>query len=177
MLTLSLAAIPYKSLSLLRGCGACNNCYKINILWLSGKVKKFCYIFAFFLIGQFSKNMNLYEKKNEQTCSEKDLEYLHKALMSDNYESNDHYCSFSSGTRAASKRYGNAPSVTALWITCVICPKDGRDVTSGWRNRPGSIKARAVEPASVGMGDTSYFIFNPIPIFSSPLSSIPIPVN
>ncbi len=32
--------------------------------------------------------------------------------------------------------------------TCVICPTDGRDVTGGWRNRPGSIKARAVEPAS-----------------------------
>ncbi len=32
--------------------------------------------------------------------------------------------------------------------TCVICPTDGRDVTGGWRNRPGSIKAHAVEPAS-----------------------------
>ncbi len=32
--------------------------------------------------------------------------------------------------------------------TCVICPMDGRDITGGWRNRPGSIKARAVEPAS-----------------------------
>ncbi len=34
---------------------------------------------------------------------------------------------------------------------------------------------------AVGMGDTSYFIFDPIPIFSSPVSSIsipiPIPVN
>ncbi len=31
----------------------------------------------------------------------------------------------------------------------------------------------------LGMGDTSYFIFDPIPIFSSPVSSIsiPIPVN
>ncbi len=32
--------------------------------------------------------------------------------------------------------------------TCVICPTDGRDVTGRCRNRPGSIKARAVEPAS-----------------------------
>ncbi len=32
--------------------------------------------------------------------------------------------------------------------TCVICPTDGRDVTGRWRNRPGSINARAVEPAS-----------------------------
>ncbi len=32
--------------------------------------------------------------------------------------------------------------------TCENCPTDGRDVTGGWRNRPGSIKARAVEPAS-----------------------------
>ncbi len=31
---------------------------------------------------------------------------------------------------------------------CENCPTDGRDVTGGWRNRPGSIKARAVEPAS-----------------------------
>ncbi len=54
----------------------------------------------------------------------------------------------SSGTRAVSKRYGNAFSVTTLWISCVICPKDGRDITGGWRNQPGSIKARAVEPAS-----------------------------
>ncbi len=57
--------------------------------------------------------------------------------------------SSSSERDAASKRYGNAPSVTALWITCVICPKDGWDVTDGWCNRPGSIKAHAVEPASV----------------------------
>ncbi len=54
----------------------------------------------------------------------------------------------SSGTRAASKRrLGNATSVTVLW-THVKTPTDGRDVTGGWRNRPGSIKARAVEPAS-----------------------------
>ncbi len=32
--------------------------------------------------------------------------------------------------------------------TCENCPTDGRDVTGRWRNRPGSIKARAVEPAS-----------------------------
>ncbi len=44
--------------------------------------------------------------------------------------------------------YGNAFSVTTLWITCVISLMEGRDFTGGWRNRPGSIKARAVEPAS-----------------------------
>ncbi len=34
-------------------------------------------------------------------------------------------------------------------------------------------------PWMLGMGHTSYFIFDPIPIFSSPISSIsiPIPVN
>ncbi len=45
--------------------------------------------------------------------------------------------------------------MTALW-TRVICPKDGRDVTGGWHNRPGSIKARAVEPAS------AFFIQQPL---------------
>ncbi len=44
--------------------------------------------------------------------------------------------------------YGNAFSVTTLWITCVISLMEGRDFTGGWHNLPGSIKARAVEPAS-----------------------------
>ncbi len=48
---------------------------------------------------------------------------------------------------ASKRRLGNATSVTVLW-THVKTPTDGRDVTGGWRNRPGSIKARAVEPAS-----------------------------
>ncbi len=42
-----------------------------------------------------------------------------------------------------------------LWTTCVICPMDGGDVTGGWRNRPGSLKAHAVEPASASRNEAN----------------------
>ncbi len=53
--------------------------------------------------------------------------------------------------------FGNSSCVTTLWerlvrdrlwICCVIRPMEGRDVTGGWRQRPGSIKAPAAKPAT-----------------------------
>ncbi len=58
---------------------------------------------------------------------------------------------------AASKCYGNAFSMTTLWIwiTCVMSPMDGWDVTGGVTYRQGNLKARVVEPASASRNEAS----------------------
>ncbi len=62
---------------------------------------------------------------------------------------------FLEGTRRCVEPFGNTFRVTTLWITCVIRPMDERDVTGGVTWRPGSIKARAVEPASASRNEAS----------------------
>ncbi len=47
-----------------------------------------------------------------------------------------------------------------------------------WPHKSGNVDVSSL-PHALGMGDTSYFIFDTIPIFSRPVSliAIPIPLN